>query len=279
VLTRFRDLRLVTPPGVFAPRSDAGVLLDAALPRLHGDVLDLCAGSGVIALAAAPHAAAVLAVDLSRRAAATIRLNGLLNRRRVEVRRGDLFRAVGSRRFDAILTNPPYVPSPPGTRAQGGARAWEGGPRGRDLLDRICAGAAQHLRPGGEIMIVHSAVADIERTLALLSESGLAADVIAEQLGPYGAIARSRMDYLEATGLVADRAAPERVAVVWGRRAGERSFCLARPAAGRERARAADGARDGRGQMESHTRLAQSGHEFAGEPACRDGAAGIKQGQ
>jgi release factor glutamine methyltransferase len=220
VLTRFRDLRLLTPPGVFAPRSDAGVLLDAALPRLHGDVLDLCAGSGVLALTAAPHAHSVLAVDLSRRAAATIRVNGLLNRRTVEVRRGDLFAAVGSRRFDVILTNPPYVPTPPGTPSRGGARAWEGGPRGRDLLDRICAGAADHLRPGGEILIVQSALADIDRTLDLLRGRGLAADVIAEQRGPYGAIVRSRMDYLEASGLVSDRGGTERVAVVCGRRAG-----------------------------------------------------------
>lgn len=220
-MTRFRDLRLITPPGVFAPRSDAGVLLDAALPRLRGDVLDLCAGSGVLALAAAQHAASILAVDLSRRAAATIRVNALLNRRRVEVRRGDLFAAVGSRRFDVILTNPPYVPSPPGARSGGRARAWEGGPRGRALLDRICAGAADHLRPGGEIVIVHSALADIARTLELLRGDGLAADVLAEQWGPYGAIARSRMDYLEAAGLVDDRHAPEQVAVIRGRRAGE----------------------------------------------------------
>lgn len=218
MLTRFRDLRLVVPPGVFAPRSDAGVLLDAALPRLHGDVLDLCAGSGVLGLAAATHAASVLAVDLSRRAAAAIRLNALLNRRSVEVRRGDLFGAVGSRRFDVILTNPPYVPTPPGSRARGGARAWEGGPRGRDLLDRICAGAADHLRPGGEVLIVHSALADIERTLALLRRGGLAAEVIAEQSGPYGAIVRSRMEYLQASGLVDDPDRPERVAVIRGLR-------------------------------------------------------------
>jgi release factor glutamine methyltransferase len=218
VLTRFRDLRLITPPGVFAPRSDAGVLLDAALPRLHGDVLDLCAGSGVLALSAAPHATTVLAVDLSRTAAATIRANALLNRRRVEVRRGDLFRAVGSRRFDVILTNPPYVPTPPGARAALGSPAWEGGPRGRDLLDRICAGAAHHLRPGGEVLIVQSALADIDRTLALLAAEGLEADVIAEQHGPYGAIVLARMDYLRDAGLVADPGELERVVVVRGLR-------------------------------------------------------------
>ena len=219
MLTRFRDLRLVTPPGVFAPRSDAGVLLDAALPRLHGDVLDLCAGSGVLALAVAPRAASVLAVDLSRTAAAAIRANALLNRRRVEVRRGDLFAAVGSRRFDVILTNPPYVPTPPGAQSVPGSQAWDGGPRGRDLLDRICAGAAPHLRPGGEVLIVQSALADVDRTLALLRADGLAVGVIAEQRGPYGAIARARMDYLEREGLVADPAEPERVVVIRGLRA------------------------------------------------------------
>jgi release factor glutamine methyltransferase len=219
VLTRFRGLRLVTPPGVFAPRSDAGVLLDAALPRLRGDVLDLCAGSGVLAISAARRAASLLAVDVSRTATAAIRVNAILNRRRVEVRRGDLFAAVGSRRFDVILTNPPYVPTPPGARPVLGSPAWEAGPRGRDLLDRICAGAAAHLRPGGELLIVQSALADIDRTLRLLRADSLAADVIAEQRGPYGAIALARMEYLEREGLVADRGEPERVVVVRGLRA------------------------------------------------------------
>lgn len=216
MLTRFRDLRLVTPPGVFAPRSDAGVLLDAALPRLRGDVLDLCSGSGVLALAAAPHAASVLAVDMSRMAAGAIRVNALLNRRRVEVRRGDLFAAVGSRRFDVILTNPPYVPTPPGAEARLGSPAWEGGPRGRDLLDRICTDVHAHLRPGGEVLIVHSALADFERTLDLLGRSGLTAAIVAEQEGPYGSIVRSRLDYLESAGLLDDPDEPERVAVVSG---------------------------------------------------------------
>ncbi|HEY2868489.1 MAG TPA: HemK2/MTQ2 family protein methyltransferase [Gaiellales bacterium] len=226
MLTRFRDLRLVTPPGVFAPRSDAGVLLDAALPRLRGDVLDLCSGSGVLALAAAPHAATVLAVDMSRLAAGAIRVNALVNRRRVEVRRGDLFAAVGSRRFDVILSNPPYVPTPPGAKARLGSAAWEGGPRGRDLLDRICAGTHEHLRPGGEVLIVQSALADIERTLELLGRSGLTVVVVAAHQGPYGSIVRSRLDYLEAAGLVHDRNEPERVVVI----SGVRAAAPARPA-------------------------------------------------
>lgn len=213
MLTRFRDLRLVTPPGVFALRFDAGLLLDAALPRLRGQVLDLCSGSGVLALAVAPFAP-VVAVDVSRAAVAAIRAGALLNRRRVEVRRGDLFRPVGGRPFDVILVNPPYVPTPPGVWADRGVRAWEGGPLGRDVLDRICAEAPAHLRPGGELLLVQSAIADAGRTLTHLRRGGLGVDVIVDQEGPYGAIAGSRLAYLERRRLIADAAAPEHMVVI-----------------------------------------------------------------
>jgi release factor glutamine methyltransferase len=216
VLIRFGDLRLVTPPGVFAPRSDANVLLDAALPWVHGDVLDVCAGSGVIALSCAPHAAAVVAVDISRTAVAAIRASALLNRRRVEVRRGDLFQPIGTRRFDVILANPPYLPTPPRASSVLGARAWDGGPQGRAVLDRICVEAPGHLRPGGAVLIVQSALADVDGTLALLSRQGIDASIIAEHEGPYGVIVRSRMAYLEAEGLVRARDELERVVVICG---------------------------------------------------------------
>src|SRR3954468_17982802 len=91
MLTTFRDLRLLTPRSVFAPRSDAGMLLDAAAGHVHGDVLDLCCGSGVIGLSVAPAAKHVTAVDASRVAVAATRLNALVNRRRVRALRGDLF--------------------------------------------------------------------------------------------------------------------------------------------------------------------------------------------
>src|SRR4051794_1712094 len=107
-LTRFGELWLLTPPGVFVPRSDAGMLLEAAQGRIGGRVLDLCTGSGVLALSVQPYAARVTAVDASALSAATARLNAALNRRQVEVLHGDLFAPVAGRRFDAIVSNPPY---------------------------------------------------------------------------------------------------------------------------------------------------------------------------
>ena len=107
-------MRLVTLPGVFRPISDTWLLADALdrEPLAPGArVLDLCAGSGALAVRAALGGRRdVTAVDVSRRAVLTVRINAALNRVRVRARRGDLFAAVAGERFDAIVCNPPYVP-------------------------------------------------------------------------------------------------------------------------------------------------------------------------
>src|SRR4051812_10040978 len=153
-------------------------LREQTLPP-RASVLDLCTGSGVLAIAAALRGAReVTAVDLSRRAILTARLNGRLNGVRIRACRGDLFAAVGAARYGAIVSNPPYVPGDPPPRS-GIARAWEAGDDGRALLDRICAQAPAHLRPGGFILLVHSAVCGTEATLGALRAGGLDAEVVA----------------------------------------------------------------------------------------------------
>ncbi|MEA2176964.1 MAG: release factor glutamine methyltransferase, partial [Solirubrobacteraceae bacterium] len=129
-------------------------------------VLDLCTGSGAVALAAAGQGAdEVVAVDVSRRAVLTVRLNALINRVRVRAVRGHLFEAVGDERFDVIASNPPYVPDEVDELPTRGARrAWDAGRDGRVLLDRICRDAARHLRPGGTLLLVQSSVIGEEET-------------------------------------------------------------------------------------------------------------------
>ncbi|HEX5619483.1 MAG TPA: HemK2/MTQ2 family protein methyltransferase [Solirubrobacteraceae bacterium] len=195
-------MRLVTLPGVFRPISDTWLLADALdrepLPP-GARVLDLCSGSGALAIRAARRDArrTVVAVDVSRRAVLTIRLNAALNGVRVDARRGDLFAAVAGERFDAIVSNPPYVPAATDELpARGPRRAWDAGRDGRALLDRICAGAAQHLDPGGVILLVHSSLLGYEPTAAALG--GLEVDVVAAERGPLGPLMRAR----RASGLI-----------------------------------------------------------------------------
>lgn len=165
-------------------------------------VLDLCTGSGVLAIAAARRGAdEVVAVDISRRAVMAARLNGRLNGARIDARRGDLFAAVAGERFDLIVSNPPYLPGPELPR-RGLARAWEGGARGRTFLDRICAGAPEHLRGGGQLLLVHSSLCDETATVRGLEAHGLRAKVIARYPGALGPRLSARATWLRAQGLL-----------------------------------------------------------------------------
>jgi release factor glutamine methyltransferase len=213
-------VRLVVPPGVFRPISDTWLLADALdrEPLAPGArVLDLCSGSGALAIRAALGGERdVTAIDVSRRAVLAIRLNAALNGVRVRARRGDLFAAVPGERFDAIVSNPPYVPGADPPR-RGLARAWEAGSDGRALLDRICAGAAEHLRPGGVLMLVHSSLLGLEPTAAALLEHGLEVDVAASERGPLGPLMARRRAALEARGMLAAGQSEEDVVVVRAR--------------------------------------------------------------
>ena len=214
-------MRLVTPPGVFRPISDTWLLADAldgeVLPS-GARVLDVCAGSGALAIRAARRAE-VTAVDVSRRAVAAIRLNAALNGVKVRALRGDLLAAVPGERFDAIVSNPPYVPAPtdalPG---RGPARAWDAGRDGRALLDRICEQAPDHLLPGGVLLVVHSSLLGCDRTAELLSAGGLEVDLAARRRGPLGPLMNGRRRFLEAQGLLAPGQDDEDVLVVRARR-------------------------------------------------------------
>jgi release factor glutamine methyltransferase len=213
-------VRLVTPPGVFRPISDTWLLADTldGEPLLPGArVLDLCSGSGALAIRAARRADAT-AVDVSRRAVATIRLNAALNGVKVRALRGDLFGAVPGERFNAIVSNPPYVPAPSDELpSRGRARAWDAGRDGRAVLDRICEQAPDHLRPGGVLLVVHSSLLGYERTAELLSRGGLAVDLAAQERGPLGPLMEGRRAHLEATGMLEGGRREEDVLVVRGR--------------------------------------------------------------
>ncbi len=167
--------------------------------------LDLCTGSGVLAVAAALRGASrVTAVDVSRRAVLSARINARLNGVRVRALRGDLFAPVGAQRFDLIVSNPPYLPgTEPQLPRRGLARAWEGGPSGRAFIDRICASAPSHLNAGGVLLLVHSSVCGERETVDGLSERGLDATVVARHRGPLGSRLREREAWLRAQRLLA----------------------------------------------------------------------------
>jgi ribosomal protein L3 glutamine methyltransferase len=156
---------------VIVPRSFLGELLhmhfgggDMSLIDDPSDVrrvLDLCTGSGCLAVLAArrfPNAT-VDAVDLSADALAVAARNisDYELGDRVTLHRGDLFGAIGTTRYDLIITNPPYVDAEgmaelPRECEYEPAMAFDGGADGLDLVRRILDEAKRYLTPGGGLL-------------------------------------------------------------------------------------------------------------------------------
>ena len=142
---------------VIVPRSHIAELLPKLARRRARRVLDLCTGSGCLAILAARTfpAATVDAVDISPAALAVARKNVARHRlgRRVRLKRSDLFDDLGGR-YDLILTNPPYVGARvmdelPAEYRHEPRLALAGGNDGLDLVARLLAQAPEYLEPEG----------------------------------------------------------------------------------------------------------------------------------
>jgi ribosomal protein L3 glutamine methyltransferase len=143
----------------FGGDDDGGALIDD--PLSVENVLDLCTGSGCLAILASrsfPNAR-IDAVDISKEAldvaARNIADYGLEDR--VTLHRGDLFGPIGGNRYDLIISNPPYVDAegmaglPRECRAEP-KLAFDGGADGLDLVRRILEQAGRHLTPQGGLL-------------------------------------------------------------------------------------------------------------------------------
>lgn len=207
---------LIRLPGVYRPQADTSLLSSALTESgIPGAVyaLDAFTGTGALAVAAAQWGAEhVIAVDVSAAAVATAGLNLRLHGVHAELRHGDFLAVLGTRRFDLVLANPPYVPSAGPVR--GRARAWNGGPDGRAVLNRLCTAAPCLLNPGGTALIVQSALADPEQTLVALRCSGLKAAIVARTTVAFGPVLRTHADWLRSTGRISPGDDTEELVVI-----------------------------------------------------------------
>ncbi len=145
------------------PRPETELLVEAALRALpeEGAALDLCTGSGCVAITLALERprARVAALDLSPEALSLARENAEALGARVELLQGDLYDPLPpGRRFDVIAANPPYVPSPqvPSLARELShepAMAIDGAEGGLAVAARLNAGAPAWLSPGGSLVV------------------------------------------------------------------------------------------------------------------------------
>ena len=156
------DERVIVPRSFIAELLRDGLAPWIADVRRVGKVLDLCTGSGCLAILAA-HAfpkARVDAADLSAEALQVARRNvkDYSLEKRVHPVQTDLFDRLDARRYDLILSNPPYVNAAamralPREYRREPRLALAGGRDGLDLVRRMLAQAAAHLNPGGLLVV------------------------------------------------------------------------------------------------------------------------------
>jgi release factor glutamine methyltransferase len=154
-------------PAVLIPRPETETLIEAALPRLapQASILELGTGSGAIAvtLAAQRPEASVVATDASEAALQVARGNAMRHgcAERIDFALGSWYEPVGGRRFDLIVSNPPYVAARDPHLARGDLRfeppqaLTDGSADGLDSIRAIVAGAPRHLLPGGWLLLEH----------------------------------------------------------------------------------------------------------------------------
>jgi release factor glutamine methyltransferase len=181
---------------VLVPRPETETLVDVALARtrsrsMFGNALDLCTGSGCVAIAFARARGTwrVTATDVSEDALSVARRNAARTGavRNLRLMASDLFGALHGERFDLITANPPYIPSgeldqlPLDVRAFEPRLALDGGEDGLDLVRRIASQALAHLSPRGLLALEIGAEQGAEAH-AILRNAGYSALEIARDL-------------------------------------------------------------------------------------------------
>jgi release factor glutamine methyltransferase len=194
--TEFWGLPFHVDESVMVPRPDTETVIEV-VRAVRPDrtqacrILDVCTGSGVIAVSLAKEypAAQVVATEISQAAGAIARRNAARNQvaDRVDVREGDLFAPVAGERFDLITANPPYIASEIVPTLSSEVRrepliALDGGPDGLRFYDRICGEARDHLVPGGALVVEHG-YDQADAVRARFSAAGFADIALVHDLG------------------------------------------------------------------------------------------------
>jgi release factor glutamine methyltransferase len=159
----FYGLKLDVNKKVLSPRMETEILVEEALKKIgkisSPTVLDLCTGSGAIAIAVAKNSnAKVSAIDISKQALSLAENNAKKNNVKVEFIQSDLFNGLKkSKKYDIIISNPPYISSSEIEKLDIEVKkydprlALDGGEDGLDFYRKIISSARERLNKGGYI--------------------------------------------------------------------------------------------------------------------------------
>ena len=195
----WRDCLFRVPDGVQPPKAGSRFFCRHLVVSSGERVLEIGAGLGLAAVLAARTGAQVVATDIVPGSLAAVRANAALNGVTIDARLGDCYAPVRGERFDLVCSNPPQMPTPPGAdREDAQAAADNGGPDGWVLLDRIIAGAPQHLAPRGRLVFTIFDFLGLKTALAKIEAAGLVPSVVARETQAFPRIGYERLEHLRA---------------------------------------------------------------------------------
>ena len=162
----FMGLAIKTDPRALIPRPETELLVEEAVTYIRQTkstrVLDLCTGTGCIAIAIAKLTnAQVTAADISPAALTLAKENAALHglTGKINFAQSDLFEALTGHTYNVIISNPPYIPTndlqglQPEIRAHEPMLALDGGPDGMDIYRRLVPRSLDFLAPGGVLFL------------------------------------------------------------------------------------------------------------------------------
>ena len=174
----YKELKLTLPDDVYPPAEDSYMLADAAYAA--GEVLEIGCGSGLVSLCWAKQNN-VTAIDINPGAIECCRENARKNHLKINFFESDLFSRV-SGKFDAILFNPPYLPTSDEEKLQGELnKAYDGGKDGRQILGRFLDEFSSYLKPDGSLFLIQSSLNNYDQTISRLQELGFRAETLDKQ--------------------------------------------------------------------------------------------------
>jgi release factor glutamine methyltransferase len=182
----FYNVELKTDSRALIPRDETAILVEKALEfineKQYNTVLDIGTGSGAIAVSVKKNASvSVTASDISEQALSLARENAEKNSCEIEFIKSDLFENI-SKKFDVILSNPPYIPTKDIERLERELsfepqNAFDGGSDGLDFYRDIILEAKRHLNKDGLLML-EIGFDQGDAVKALLAKNGFTESVV-----------------------------------------------------------------------------------------------------